>query len=47
MANWTWATCNKCGKKFTHDEWMNESEIISDGWTWEEKHKDEYCKEKD
>lgn len=39
-----WAKCYRCGKEFTHDEWHKEMEMICDGWTWEEKHSDEYCK---
>ncbi|MFJ8247260.1 hypothetical protein [Peribacillus asahii] len=39
-----WAKCEKCGRSFTHDEWQKESESFSDGWVWEEKHSDKFCR---
>ena len=41
-----WAKCDKCGKEFTHDEWQREKALDFDGWTWDEKHSEKYCKKK-
>jgi hypothetical protein len=36
--------CPICNKGLTDEEYHKEAEDVADGWTWEVKHKKEYCK---
>jgi hypothetical protein len=38
--------CPLCNEELTSQEYQKETEDVSDGWTWEAKHKDEYCNKK-